>query len=59
MTCKPIAISAGPEAKAEAMKRGARRALCQYGRAEFDEYMNAVTVWIDIAQKIASSTQGK
>ena len=29
------------------------------GRPVFAEYRNAVTVWIEIAQKIASSTHGK
>ena len=37
-------ISAGPEAKAEARKRGANMAVFQNGRAALAEYKNAVTV---------------
>jgi hypothetical protein len=52
-------ISAGPEAKAEAMKRRARRALCQNGRALLEDSRNAVTVWMEMAQKMATMTKGK
>ena len=52
-------ISAGPEAKADAMKRGPSSGEFQNGRAAFDEKRNAVTVWIEIAQKIATTTTGK
>ena len=50
---------AGPEQNAEAMKRGASSALCQKGRPVLAEYRKAVTVWIVMAQKIASMTNGR
>ena len=36
--------NAGPAEKAEARKRGPKMAVCQNGRATFDESKNAVTV---------------
>ncbi len=52
-------ISAGPEAKADAINLGPSSAVFQNGRAEFAEKRNAVTVWRAIAQKIATTTNGK
>ena len=46
-------INAGPDTKAVAMKRGASSAMCQNGREELAENRKAVTVWIEMAQKIA------
>ena len=59
MICKANTINAGPAVKAEARKRGPSTAVCQNGRATFDEKRNAVTVWIEIAQAIETSTAGK
>ena len=44
--------SAGPAAKAEARKRGARIAVSQNGRAARPAYRNAVTVWMLTAHGI-------
>src|SRR3990172_8464028 len=38
--------SDGPDAKAEARKRGARMAVSQKGRAASPQYRKAVTVWM-------------
>ena len=51
--------NAGPEENAEEIKRGASKALCQKGRPVFAEYRKAVTVWIEMAQKMASTMKGK
>ena len=59
IACSARMISAGPEVNADARKRGPRIAVCQKGRATLDEKRNAVTVWIEIAQKIDSTTAGK
>ena len=59
MICNPNNMIAGPEAKAEAMNLGASKAVCQKARPEFAENRNAVTVWIEIAQRIAMITNGK
>jgi hypothetical protein len=42
----------GPDANAEARKRGAKIAVIQNGRASRPEYRNAVTVWMLIAHGI-------
>ncbi len=52
-------ISAGPEANADAINRGPSSAVCQNGRAGLAENRKAVTVWIEIAQNIAITTNGK
>src|SRR3972149_2821715 len=46
MTMVSRISNAGPEAKAEARKRGARRAVNHRGRAARPLYRNAVTVWM-------------
>ena len=50
--------SAGPEAKAEARKRGARIAVSQKGRPGSPLYRKAVTVWMLTAQGMESRITG-
>jgi hypothetical protein len=52
-------ISAGPDTNAVAIKRGASNAMFQKGRAELAANRKAVTVWMEMAQNIASTTKGK
>jgi hypothetical protein len=59
MTCRARTIRAGPDVKAEARNRGPSTAVCQYGRATFDEKRNAVTVWIEMAQAMEIRMAGK
>ena len=51
-------MSAGPAVNAEARKRGPTIAEFQNGRPPSPTYRNAVTVWIEIAQTIATNTNG-
>ena len=59
ITCSTTEIIAGPAAKADARNRGPISGLFQNGRAGSPWYKNAVTIWIEKAQKIDKNTKGR
>ena len=57
--CNTTIVRAGPDTNADAMKRGPSSAVRQNGRAVLAENKKAVTVWIEIAQNMTTTTSAK